>query len=194
MLVAIAALISGACSRERVAPRSPELPGVVRISQFYARDPDIVEGKSTVLCYQVENARSVEVAPAVEELRPTPLPRCFTVTPDHNTTYILTAHDSQGAAVQESAEVRVGPDRERLPAISYFTKTQKPSPDGRLYLLCFGVQNAESVEVTPPVMLPSAAPMGCFYVHPAKSTTYVLTVHGERGRRAQNALHVEILP
>ena len=96
--------------------------------------------------------------------------------------------------MHESAEVRVGPDRENLPAISYFTKTQKPSPDGRLYLLCFAVQNANSVEVTPPVMLPSAAPMGRFYVHPAKSTTYVLTAHGDRGRKAQDALHIEISP
>ncbi len=145
-----------------------------------------------MLCYQVENARSVEVAPPVESLRPTPLPRCFTVSPERDTTYTLIAADSQGTAVRESAMVRVHPDVENLPAISYFTKTQKPSPDGRLYLLCFGVQNATTVEVTPPVMLPSRAPMGCFYVHPAKSTTYVLTVHGDRGRKAQDALHVEI--
>jgi hypothetical protein len=184
-----------ACSRERSpSQHAPELPGAVQISQFYARDPDIFEGKSTVLCYQVENARTVEIAPPVEELRPTPLPRCITVTPDRDTTYILTAADAHGLAVTQSAVVHLHPDAENLPAISYFTKTQKPSPDGRLYLLCFGVQNAKKVEVTPPVMLPSAAPIGCFYVHPAKSTTYVLTVYGERGRKAQNALHVEILP
>lgn len=185
--------MNSACSREDAVPHTPELPGVVRISQFYARDADIVEGKSTVLCYQVENARSIEIAPAVEELRPTPLPRCFTVAPDHNTTYVLTAQDSHGVAVRESAEVRVLPDRENLPAISYFTKTPKPSADGSLYLLCFGVQNARRVEVTPPVVLPSAAPMGCFYVHPAKSTTYVLTAYGPRGRKAQDALHIEVL-
>ena len=191
----LAALVTGACSRERApSPRSPELSGGVAISQFYARDPGIFEGTSTVLCYQVENARSVEIAPPVEELRPTPLPRCFTVSPEHTTTYVLTAQDSHGAAVHESAEVRVLPDRENLPAISYFTKTPKPSADARLYLLCFGVQNSKSVEVTPPVMLPSAATIGCFYVHPSKSTTYVLTAHGERGRKAQDALHIEILP
>jgi hypothetical protein len=147
-----------------------------------------------VLCYHVENARSVEIVPPVEPLRPTPLPRCFTVTPDRDTTYTLTAADSQGAAVRESTVVRVHPDVENLPAISYFTKTKKPSPDGRLYLLCFGVQNANTVEVTPPVMLPSQAPMGCFYVHPAKTTTYILTAHGDRGRKAQNALNVEVSP
>jgi hypothetical protein len=194
-LVAIAALVACACSRERAhSQRMPELPGGVLISQFYARDPDILEGQSTVLCYQVENARSVEIAPPVAELRPTPLPRCITVTPDRNTTYFLTAADGHGAAVRESALVRVHPDIERLPAISYFTKTQKPSPDGRLYLLCFAVQNAKTVEVTPPVMLPSEAPMGCFYVHPSKTTTYVLTARGARGRKAQDTMYVEVSP
>lgn len=193
--MAIFALLACACGRERThSQRSSEPAGAVLISQFYPRDADIIEGTSTVLCYQVENARSVQISPPVAELRPTPLPRCIAVTPDRDTTYVLTAEDSHGVAVRESAVIYVRPDLERLPAISYFTKTKKDSPDGRLYLLCFGVQNAITVEVTPPVMLPSKAPMGCFYVHPAKTTTYVLTVHGYRGRKAQNALNVEILP
>ena len=189
------ALAACACSRGRTLSRNAAEPSaVVLISQFYAREADIIEGTSTVLCYQVENARSVEIAPPVEQLRPAPVPRCITVTPERNTTYVLTASDSQGLAVSESAVVRVHPDLDNLPAISYFTKTQKPSPDGRLFLLCFGVQNGRKVEVTPPVMLPSRAPMGCFYVHPSKTTTYVLTVHGDRGRKAQDALNVEVTP
>jgi hypothetical protein len=189
------ALVACACSRERTPSRNAAEPsGAVLISQFYAREMDIIEGTSTVLCYQVENARSVEIAPPVEQLRPAPVPRCITVSPERNTTYTLTATDSQGVAVRESASVSVHPDVEHLPAISYFTKTQKPSPDGRLYLLCFGVQNGKRVEVMPPVMLPSRAPMGCFYVHPSKTTTYVLTVLGDRGRKAQNALNMEISP
>jgi hypothetical protein len=164
------------------------------ISQFYARDADITDGTGTVLCYQVENARSVRLAPPVEELRPTPLPRCIAVAPKRDTTYVLTAEDSRGTAVRQSAVIRVHPSRELRPGISYFTKTQVPSPDGRLYLLCFGLQNAITVEVTPPVMFTSGAPIGCFYVHPSKTTTYVLTVRGHNGRKAQDAVYVEVPP
>jgi hypothetical protein len=59
----------------------------------------------------------------------------------------------------------------------------------------FGAKNPEEVSIDPPVFPPlHGAVYGQFYVAPAQTTTYTLTVTGKKGRKAQRQLTIEVPP
>jgi hypothetical protein len=126
------------------APESRARPGSsasdeVRITQFYA-EPVVPKGEKTILCYGVENARSVQITPAVEEVWPS-IARCFPISPTHATTYTLTAEDGRGHTVRQSIEVRVGAPRAKIIEVS-INKTE--IAPGEQVVLCYRASNAIS--------------------------------------------------
>jgi hypothetical protein len=75
--------------------------GRLKILSFYASPGLIRRGEKALVCYGVVNARTVRLDPAVERVWPS-TSRCFSVMPDHETRYTLTAEDADGHTVAES--------------------------------------------------------------------------------------------
>ena len=176
----------------KAGPARPEL----KITQFYASPSVVARGEQALVCYGVEDARSVSIAPGVEPLAPS-VSRCVPVTPVRTTRYTLTAEglDGRTASATVTVEVRPGaapapavkaPAPESLgPLIAYFRTEKKPG----LTLLCYEVSGAEAVAIEPGVLARSAALRGCLGVAPSQPTTYTLTAFGT-GKTAHRTLTV----
>jgi len=167
----------------------------LKILQFYPRDSILLEGRRTVICYGVLNARAVRLDPPVADVAPS-LNRCVEAAPERDTRYTLTAQGAGGQAVSASFDIQVKPDPAELPHITYFRAGRPRIEDGRfLVRLEYGQENGELVEIDPPVF-PAlhGTPFGQFYVAPLRTTTYTLTVTGKRGHKAYQSLTVPVPP
>src|ERR1035441_1402615 len=91
----------------------------VKILQFYARDGVLYEGKSTVICYGVVNAKSVTIDPPISGVGVS-LNRCVEAAPKRNTAYVLTAEGENGKTASASFTIRVQADPDSLPRITSF--------------------------------------------------------------------------
>jgi hypothetical protein len=78
------------------APRGP-----VRILRFYATTGSIAPGGKAQLCYGVENAKSVRIAPSTEPVTPA-ANRCLDILPDRTTHYTILAEGYDGNVVNRS--------------------------------------------------------------------------------------------
>ncbi|HUI55856.1 MAG TPA: hypothetical protein VLY04_12845 [Bryobacteraceae bacterium] len=166
----------------------------VKILQFYARDGVVTEDHSTLICYGVMNARSVRIEPPVEGVSVS-FNRCVEVTPEHDTRYTLTAEGTDGRTASESFSVSVKPDPATRPRILSFQIVKHTVEKGRhIFTLAYSFENAREVSIDPPVFstLEDSAPYGQFFVAPDKTTTYILTVTGKRGRKSSRPLTVEV--
>jgi hypothetical protein len=166
----------------------------VKILQFYASDAAVTEGNKSLICYGVLNARTVQIEPLKDAVSPS-LNRCVEISPARDTRYTLTAEGSDGLKVSESFVLGVKPDVESLPKITSF-RVSKGNPDyaGHLvFSMEFSQQNGLEVSIDPPAF-PTlhGTPSGRFYVKPAKTTIYTLTVTGKFGHRVQQQLLVEV--
>jgi hypothetical protein len=63
---------------------------------------------------------------------------------------------------------------------------------GQSTLLCYGVLNASSVRLQPPVEGVYPAQNRCLKISPAQTTTYVLTAEGPKGPPASESLQVVV--
>jgi hypothetical protein len=88
-----------------VHPLSPQ-PRPVRILRFYATAGTLLPGQSARLCYSVENAKSIRIAPDVAQLYPS-WGRCLDVQPDHTTHYTLQAEGFDGRVAFRSVTLSV---------------------------------------------------------------------------------------
>ncbi len=88
----------------------PGAPGRVRILQFQTSVGALVAGQKAQLCYGVENARSVRIAPVRERVYPSPN-RCMEIGPQHTTHYTLIAigFDSSVATRSLTLPVQAAP-------------------------------------------------------------------------------------
>ena len=174
----IAASLMGGCSSQPPPKTQAQVPA--SITQFYARDPVLPKGEKTVLCYGVESAKTVSLAPPVDKVWPA-LTRCFEIAPAQATTYKLTATGSDGKPVTKSVTVQVGAARPHIIEVSVgklevSTKEQ--------VMVCFKARNATTVNVTPGkkfsrvVMSPND---GCVVDWPVKTTTYTVTISNADG-------------
>jgi hypothetical protein len=80
--------------------------GGIKILSFYVSPGLIRRGDKALVCYGVVNARTVRLDPAVERVWPS-ASRCFTVMPDRETRYTLTAEDAEGHTARESFVLQV---------------------------------------------------------------------------------------
>ncbi len=94
-------------SEPRVWPRPVGTqPGPVRIIQFYASVGTVTVGQSAQLCYGVENARVVRIAPMLPGVFPSPS-HCVQVVPNHTTHYTLLAEGYDGKVETRSFTLSV---------------------------------------------------------------------------------------
>ncbi len=81
-------------------------PGPVRIIQFYASVGTVTPGQSAQLCYGVENARNVRIAPMLSDVYPS-ANHCVEVVPKHTTHYTLLAEGYDGKVETRSFTLSV---------------------------------------------------------------------------------------
>ena len=86
-------------------PKEPQ-NGEVRILRFYASVGEIAPGESAMLCYGVENARSVRISPPVAGVIPSSK-RCLEIVPKHTTHYTIWAEGFDGRVAMQSLTLPV---------------------------------------------------------------------------------------
>src|SRR5947209_5429696 len=111
-----------------------------RITQFYATLPTLPRGEKGMLCYGVENAKTVWLAPPKQELSAA-LSRCVEVTPSATTSYTLTAEGPSGPPATRELTVTVGAAR---PHIVDVTVSALSIKRGDTVSICFHARNAAS--------------------------------------------------
>lgn len=79
-------------------------------------------------------------------------------------------------------------------AITQFYARSGEITAGDRNLVCYGVRNATSVRIEPPVENLSPAMNRCFFVDPQEDTTYQLVAEGPDGARASESFRVHVKP
>lgn len=78
--------------------------------------------------------------------------------------------------------------------ITQFYVTDPKLPKGEKTKLCYGVENAKSVRLSPPVESVWPSLTRCLEIAPVQNTTYSLTATDAEGRTASQQTAVEITP
>jgi hypothetical protein len=84
----------------------PSRGGPVRILRFYASVGVVLDGEAAELCYGVENAKAVRMAPPLPGVYPA-LSRCLQVVPKHTTHYTILAEGYDGKVAMQSLTLPV---------------------------------------------------------------------------------------
>lgn len=188
ILLACAGSLFVSCSSPKPAPTAARRPDPARITQFYATAPHLAAGEKEMLCYGVENAKTVWVTPPRQELSAA-LSRCIEVTPSETTTYTLTAEGESGAAATSQVTVTLGPPRVKIVEVTVSALQVKP---GDAVSLCYHVQFAKSVSIEPIHFRAGPASKGCAMVQPRQTTTYTVTATGPSGDRDEQPVTVKV--
>jgi hypothetical protein len=191
-IVIFITLLCAACSPPPEPVQQTKVESV-KINQFYPRDTAITEGDKTVLCYGVENAKSVRIDPPVDGVSPSPT-RCVEVSPKRTTHYTLIAESSDGRSVSQSADVQVGADTSSLPKITSFAASgcTKDYQGEAVFTVTFAAQNANEISIDPPAFPTLHGTLfGKFGVKPGKAATYTLIAQGKNGHVAKQKLALD---
>lgn len=143
----------------------------VRILSFYASPATIMEGESSTLHWQTENAETVTIS-GVGNVAAS---GSTVVTPTRTTTYTLTARNPHGEA---SAQVTVQVTPGALPRIVRFGAAPPEIVAGETSNLFWVVENADEVTISGIGRVETA---GSREVAPSSTTTYTLTARNRRG-------------
>src|SRR5277367_4402131 len=88
-----------------------------------------------------------------------------------------------------------GPSKVKTSArITQFYAKDKKIPRGVKGNLCYGVEHASKVELTPAVEVLWPAPARCFDISPQQNTTYTITAYGEDGSKDVKSVDVQVGP
>ena len=82
--------------------------GPVKILNFYASVGAVTAGEKALLCYGVENAKSVRISPSVQGVYPSPN-RCIEILPERTTHYTILAEGYDGVVATQSFTLPVQP-------------------------------------------------------------------------------------
>lgn len=77
-------------------------------------------------------------------------------------------------------------------AITQFYAAQPLLPRGLKGSLCYGVEHASKVELSPAVEQLWPSPVRCFEISPKEKTSYTLTAYGEDGSKASKTVEVTV--
>ena len=185
-LAALACLLLIGCGGTEKPATTPQtkiaVAEPVKITQFYTSAPHVPRGEKGLVCYGVENAKTVWISPPKRELNPS-MSRCIEVEPEGRITYTLTAEGTDGKSVTKE----VGLEREAGRAaadgvhiLNVDISAEEVNP-GDAVSICYKVENAQSVTVEPTAYRGGKARDGCVLDQPRKTTTYVVRARGAAG-------------
>jgi hypothetical protein len=144
-------------------------PAQLQIVFFAANPPQINQGQSSQLSWQVLNATSVTISPTVGSVAAS---GTAPVSPTQTTTYTLTARNgTQELNATATVVVNANPV-----TIAGCMATPTTINAGESTTISFNTTNATAVTVTPSV--PGVGTNGSFVVSPAANTTYTITAVG----------------
>jgi len=192
-LLSAASVLMGGCSQSSPPPvsaRQPQ-PPPVHITQLYATVPQLARGGKELLCYGVEHAQAVWLSPPRQELTPS-LTRCIEVSPERTTTYTLTAQGAKGETAAQNVTITVGPPKPPKVKLKEVTVTSLSVKAGQPVGLCYQVENALAVTISPIGYHGGAQPKGCTTDTPTHTTTYVVLATGPAGDRDQEKVTVTV--
>lgn len=78
--------------------------------------------------------------------------------------------------------------------ITQFYATRPSIPHGENLLLCYGVENATAVRITPPVEPIRPALSRCLTISPEQTTTFTLTAEDSRAKTSSQSVTVKVTP
>ena len=150
----------------------------VKITQFYTSTPKVSQGEQATICYGVENAASVRIEPAVDELHPA-IARCFQFDPARRALYKLIARGKDGDETFQTLTIELAGAR---PVFLDLHMSATEVKAGDPVRFCFKAANATSVRGGPGIFLKGGRAAGdCLEDRPARTTTYRLTVANRDG-------------
>jgi hypothetical protein len=189
-LAGIAFCCLAACNNSK--PTTPSAtaaaPDPARITQFYATQPRLPRGEKELLCYGVENAKTVWLAPPRQELSAA-LSRCVEVNPTATTTYTLTAEGAGGPAATKDLTVTLGGERVKIVDVTVSALSVKA---GDTVSICVHTKGAASVEVDPLHFRTAHRAESCTLDHPKQTTTYAVTATGVDGDQDHERVTVKV--
>ena len=156
--VAAAAITLTRCAspEKKAGVSAPPPDEGARITQLYAARP-AARGEKALVCYGVENAKTVWMEPPRRELSAA-LSRCVEVFPTADTTYKLTAEGPDGRQVTRELKVAVGAPRAKIVNVNVSALEVKA---GELVSVCYTVEHARAVTIEPIGFRGGAAGKGC---------------------------------
>jgi hypothetical protein len=188
LLILGAAVLTGCRGQQPPPKTAPKTVESVKITQFYTSTPQIARGEKGLVCYGVENAKTVWLSPPRQELSAA-LSRCVDVTPEATTTYTLTAEGETGQRATQDLTVAVGAARAKIIEVKV---SALEVARGAQVSICYKVANAASVRIEPIHFRGGARSEGCTMASPQETTTYVLTVAGAGGEQDQERVTVKV--
>src|SRR3954465_11740017 len=128
-------------------------PKPVQIVQFYANSPEVPKGSQVLICYGVENAKSVRLEPPIEEIVPS-LVRCIPYSPATSGEIKLIATGTDGSETSKTIQIKVGPAAAAAPArksnsIVTFASSANSVAPGQEVTFCYATQGASAVRLEP---------------------------------------------
>jgi hypothetical protein len=181
---ACAAAAFGLAGCSTSAPPPPKA-APVRITQFYTTTPQLARGEKGLVCYGVENAKTVWLSPPRREVSAA-LSRCIDVEPAETTTYTLTA-EGEGGSVKQDVTVTLGAAKAKIIEVRVSSLSVKA---GDPVSICYKVANAKSVRIEPRTT--PAQAQNCGVDNPKRTTTYIVTATGAGGDQDQERVTVNV--
>ena len=188
--VAAGAVVLTQCAspeKKAAAPAPPAGEGA-RITQLYTTSAQVARGEKALVCYGVENAKTVWMEPPRQELSAA-LSRCVEVFPTADTTYKLTAEGPDGGQVTRELKVAVGAPRAKIVNVNVSALEVKA---GELVSVCYTVEHAKAVTIEPIGFRGGAAGKGCATDQPRKSREYTISALGADGEKDQERVTVRV--
>jgi hypothetical protein len=158
-----------------------------RIVSFSGTPTSINPGDSSQLCWVVENATTITIAPGVGTQANS---ACVTVNPTTTTTYVLTARNGNGVSTAQTT-ITVGGS---VKVLSFTSSPEYSTAAGSPVVLTWFTTGATSVTITGNIAgganaqnLPAS---GNLTVNPNTNTDYTLTAYGPGGTAVSVTIHV----
>lgn len=158
-----------------------------RIVSFSGTPTSINPGDSSQLCWVVENATTITIAPGVGTQNNS---ACVTVTPTTTTTYVLTGRNGNGVSTAQTT-ITVGGS---IKVLSFTSSPEYSTMAGSPVVLTWFTTGATSVTITGNIAgganaqnLPAS---GQLTVNPNTNTDYTLTAYGPGGTAVSVTIHV----
>ncbi len=160
-----------------------------RITQLYFSPPSVARGEKSLLCYGVENAKSVRLSPGNQDLSPS-ISRCIDITATETTTYTLTAQAEGAEPVSKDVTLTIGAPRPKILDVTISALTAKP---GDLLSICYKVANTRMVRIEPIGYSKTSNPTaGCTTDQPKTTTTYSVIAVGASGQEDRESVTVKV--
>lgn len=164
-------------------PQSPTLGSPPIVNAFTASPSSISAGNFTTLSWDVSNATSVNISPAVGAVA---LSGSTSISPDETTSYTLKASNAAGstfATVQVVVSPAASsPSSTSLPTIHWFSASPETIVEGESSTLSWNVSNASSISITSAKWTQVAIPStGSGLISPSVTMTYTLTATNSAG-------------